>query len=65
MKSIRNESKPIIVKYIDDYYSKYYYRYAYPSNIIISAGLHFQLTKRTGMTKNNLMKQAKEMVYGK
>ena len=24
MKSIRNESKPIIVKYIDDYYSKYY-----------------------------------------
>ena len=51
--------------YAPDYYSKYYYRYAYPSNIIISAGLHFQLTKRTGMTKNNLMKQAKEMVYGK
>ena len=51
--------------YAPDYYSKYYYRYAYPSNIIISAGLHFQLTKRTGMTKSSLKKQAKEMVYGK
>jgi hypothetical protein len=51
--------------YAPDYYSQYYYRYAYPSNIIISAGLHFQLTKRTGMTKSSLKKQAKEMVYGK
>ena len=50
--------------YNPDYASKYYYRYAYPSNIVISAGLHFQLTKRTGKTKSDLKKQAKELVYG-
>lgn len=50
--------------YEPDYYSKYYYRYAYPSNIIISAGVHFQLTKRTGKTKAQLKKEAKELVYG-
>ena len=50
--------------YNPDYASKYYYRYAYPSNIIISAGLHFQLTKRTGKTKSDLKKQAKDLVYG-
>lgn len=50
--------------YKPDYNSKYYYRYAYPSNIIISAGVHFHLTKRTGKTKAELKKQAKEIVYG-
>ena len=50
--------------YEPDHYSEYYYRFAYPSNIIISAGVHFQLTKRTGRTKAQLKKRAKEMVYG-
>lgn len=50
--------------YAPNYYSEYYYRYAYPSNIIISAGVHFQLTKRTGKTKAQLKKEAKEIVYG-
>ena len=50
--------------YEPDHYSEYYYRFAYPSNIIISAGLHFQLTKRTGLTKAQIKKQAKEIVYG-
>ena len=50
--------------YEPDHYSEYYYRFAYPSNIIISAGVHFQLTKRTGRTKAQLKKLAKEMVYG-
>ena len=50
--------------YQPDYYSQYYYRYAYPSNIIISAGLHFQLTKRNGKTKSQLKKAAKDIVYG-
>lgn len=50
--------------YEPDHYSKYYYRYAYPSNIVISAGVHFQLTKRTGKTKAQLKKEAKELVYG-
>ena len=51
--------------YDPDYYSEFYYRFAYPSNIIISAGVHFQLTKRTGSTKAQLRKQAKEIVYSK
>lgn len=50
--------------YQPDYYSEYFYRYAYPANFIISAGLHFHLSKRTGQTKSNLKKLAKEMVYG-
>ena len=50
--------------YAPDHYSQYYYRFAYPSNIVISAGLHFQLTKRSGMTKRDLKKQAREIVYG-
>ena len=50
--------------YEPDHYSKYYYRYAYPSNIIVSIGLHFHLTKRTGRTKAELKKEAKELVYG-
>lgn len=50
--------------YTPDHNSKYYYRFAYPSNIIISAGLHFQLSKRTGKTKAELKKQAKTLVYG-
>ncbi len=50
--------------YEPDYNSQYYYRFAYPSNIIISAGLHFQLSKRTGKTKAALKKEAKELVYG-
>ena len=51
--------------YNPDYASKYYYRYAYPSNIVISAGLHFQLTKRTGKTKAALKQEARDIVYGK
>ncbi len=50
--------------YEPDYYSKYYYRFAYPSNIVISAGVHFQISKRTGKTKAALKKEAKDLVYG-
>lgn len=50
--------------YEPDHYSEYYYRFAYPANITITAGVHFQLTKRTGLTKAQIKKQAKEMVYG-
>ncbi|MBE6250130.1 MAG: PorT family protein [Bacteroidales bacterium] len=50
--------------YEPDHYSPYYYRFAYPSNIIISAGVHFQLTKRSGMTRKELKRQAREIVYG-
>jgi len=47
-----------------DHYSEYYYRYAYPMNITISAGMHIHLTKRTGKTKAELKKEARESVYG-
>lgn len=50
--------------YTPDHNSQYYYRFAYPSNIIISAGVHFQLSKRTGKTKAALKKEAKALVYG-
>ena len=44
--------------------NKVYYRYAYPLDIIISAGIHIQLGKRFGTTNADLKKQAKEIVYG-
>ncbi len=50
--------------YEPDHASQYYYRYAYPMNIIVSAGVHYQISKRTGKTKAALKKEAKEMVYG-
>ncbi len=49
--------------YEPDHYSEYFYRFAYPTNFIISAGIQYQLTKRTGQTKAQLKKLAKEMVY--
>lgn len=49
--------------YEPDYYSEYYYRYAYPTNLIISAGIHFHLTKRSGMTKKEIRQKAKSIVY--
>ena len=49
--------------YTPDHYSQYYYRFAYPSNIVVSVGLHYQLTKRTGRTKTDLRRMAKEAIY--
>ena len=40
--------------YAPDYASKYYYRYAYPLDIIATVGVHFQLTKRSGKTNRQL-----------
>lgn len=48
--------------YDPDYYSQYYYRYAYPANIVISAGVHFQLTKRVGKTRKMLKDEAKALL---
>lgn len=50
--------------YNPNYYSEYYYRFAFPSNISITAGLHFHLSKRTGKTKADIKKAAKGIVYG-
>ena len=50
--------------YDPDYYSPYYYRFAYPLDIMATVGIHFQLTKREGRTTKDLRKEAKERVYG-
>ncbi len=50
--------------YDPDHYSEYYYRYAYPANITISAGIHLHLSKRTGKTKAALRQEARDIVYG-
>ena len=49
--------------YRPNYYSEYYYRFAYTSDILITAGIHIQLTKRTGKTKAALKKEAKALIY--
>lgn len=50
--------------YDPDHYSQYYYRFAYPMNVTVSAGVHVHLSKRTGKTKAALRQEAKDLVYG-
>lgn len=50
--------------YEPDYASQYYYRYAYPIDIMATVGLHFHLGKRYGKTNKQLRKEAYEAVYG-
>jgi len=47
-----------------NYYSEYYYRYAFPFDIILTAGIHVQMSLRTGTTCRELKKEAKRIVYG-
>lgn len=49
--------------YEPDYASKYYYRFAYPQNFVLSIGTHFHITKRSGKTNAEIRKIAREMVY--
>ena len=49
--------------YEPNYYSEYYYRFASVSNLIISVGVHFQLTKRTGKTSHQLRQEARAIYY--
>lgn len=51
--------------YEPDYANKYYYRFAYPSNIVISVGANFHITKRTGKTKAEIKRMARESVYNR
>ncbi len=51
--------------YEPDYASKYYYRFAYPYNFILSVGANFHITKRSGKTKAEIKKMAKDMVYNR
>lgn len=43
-------------------YNQYYYRFAYPFDIMFTAGIHFQLSRRTGWTGRKLKAKAREIV---
>jgi len=47
-----------------DYRSQYYYSFAYPLDVMVTAGLHFQISRKTGKTKGMLRREAKEIVFG-
>lgn len=49
--------------YDPDYVSKDYYRFAYPFDIMVTAGVYFQLTRRTGRGKAQLRREAYQQVY--
>lgn len=49
--------------YDPDYVSKDYYRFAYPFDIMVTAGIYFQLTRRTGRGKAQLKREAYRQVY--
>ena len=46
-----------------DYFSKDYFRFAYPLDFTLTAGIYFQLTKRTGKSKGQLRREAYQQVY--
>lgn len=43
-----------------DEYSPYYYKWTNPMSIVIAVGIHYQLTRRTGLTRKVLKQQAYE-----
>lgn len=54
--------------YLDEQYhpyprNTYYYRFAAPLDIMVYAGVHFQLTKRKGKTVKMLRREAYDIVY--
>ena len=49
--------------YNPDYVSKDFYRFAYPLDFMATAGLYFQLTKRSGKTRGQIRREAYEQIY--
>lgn len=49
--------------YHPDYYSPDFYRFAYPLDGMLTAGMYFHLTKRTGKSKGQLRREAYQQVY--
>lgn len=43
--------------------SKYYYNWTNANNIVVSVGIHYQLTRRTGTTTRELKEEAKRRAY--
>lgn len=50
--------------YDPDYKSADFYRYGYPFDIMLTAGVYFQIGKRTGKTSKVLKNEARKIVYG-
>jgi hypothetical protein len=50
--------------YAPNYRSEYYFSFAYPLDLMVTAGLHFQITKKAGKTKAMIRKEARQIVYG-
>ena len=46
-----------------DYASQYYYRFAYPLDVMVTGGLYYHITRRTGRTKPQLRREAYDRVY--
>lgn len=49
--------------YDPDYASQDYFRFAYPFDVMVTAGVYFQLTRRTGRGKAQLRREAYQQVY--
>lgn len=49
--------------YKPDYADKEYYRFGTPFDLILTVGVHFQLSKRSGKTKSQIKEQARRIVY--
>ncbi len=49
--------------YEPDHVSKDYYRFAYPFDVMVTAGVYFQLTRRTGRGKAQLRREAYRQVF--
>lgn len=49
--------------YRADYLSPDFYRFAYPLDFMLTTGLYFQITKRTGKTKGQIRREAYNQVY--
>ena len=46
-----------------DYYSREFYRFAYPIDFVFTGGVYFQLSRRTGRGKAQLRREAYQQVY--
>lgn len=45
-----------------DQNSKYYYRWSYPTNVIVAVGVHYQLSGRIGTSRRELRRQARDEI---
>ena len=49
--------------YRPDYLSEYFYRFSYPLDVMVTAGIHLQIGRRSGKTTRDIKKEAYDSVY--